>query len=890
MLKKRNLLFLSLLILGVLLVTSCLPKPPVTEGILKGQVMVPEGSIQTKDLTGQALPDATVNIIDLTNGEIIATTTTDANGYYQVFVPPGGPYLLEAVKDGVKLQQITPPVEAGIEYDLGTADCTTTAVALIVQSMLDAGADLADINLADIEADPNFDEVLSNVTSIIESGQDPTTSSAVNQAVEDFLYPPEPTPTPAPTPTYSVTYNGNGNTGGTVPVDLSSPYANGASVTVLDNTGTLTKTQDGISLLFTGWNTASDGSGTSYDEAATFNMGSANLTLYDQWSVLRGTGPAGGLIFYDKGSVSDGWRYLEAASVDQSKGKWGTLNLTVPGADGTDIGTGKQNTLDIITGDILADKAADKCASYSVALGAITYNDWFLPSKDEIYLMYTNLHVEGVGNFSGTATDYQYYSSSEYDPYKTWFQSFYNGNQQDGSKFAYDFRSRPARVFRSIAPTYLVNYNANSATSGSVPSDPYHYEPGESVSVLTNTGSLAKDGYIFDGWNTESDGSGTDRAPGSAFNIGNDNVTFYAKWIATIDIAVIPGVTAPVTGATPVTTITETAQYTGTVTWDPADDPFLGGTAYTATITLSAKTGYTLTGVTENFFTVAGAVATNPVNSGVVTAAFPATTATVINIAAIPGVTVPVTGATPDTAITETAQYTGTISWSPADNPFKGDQVYTATITLTAKAGYTLTGVAANFFTVAGATSDTNPVNSGVVTAAFPATTYSLRDIGPAGGLIFYINPNYATDGWKYLEAAPASTEGVGIDWGGWGDPDAPIGGTETGIGTGMDNTGIIVDWLNNRFYVNKAAQLCYTLEFNGYDDWFLPSQDELHEIYNNLIGWGVGGFATVWNVDYYWTSSENDAGTAFQETFYNGYQSTFSKSAEIRVRAVRSF
>ena len=140
MLKKRNLIFLSLLILGVLLITSCLPKPPVTEGILKGQVIVPEGSIQAKDLTGQALPDATVNIIDLSTGEIIATTTTDADGYYQVFVPAGGPYLLEAVKDGVKLQQITPPVEVGIEYDLGTADCTTTAVALIVQAMPGCGS------------------------------------------------------------------------------------------------------------------------------------------------------------------------------------------------------------------------------------------------------------------------------------------------------------------------------------------------------------------------------------------------------------------------------------------------------------------------------------------------------------------------------------------------------------------------------------------------------------------------------------------------------------------------------------------------------------------------------------------------------------------------------
>ena len=204
MFKKRNLIFLSLLILGVLLLTSCFLNPPVTEGILKGQVLVPEGTLG-KDLTGQVLPDATVNIIDLSTGSIIATTVTDATGYYQVSVPPGGPYLLEAVKDGVKLEQITCSVEVGMEYDLGTADCSTTAVALIVQAMLDAEDypnDPADINLADIEADPDFDDVMNPVCSTIEAGGDPAESAVVQQAVEDFLYPPAPAPptTPAPTP------------------------------------------------------------------------------------------------------------------------------------------------------------------------------------------------------------------------------------------------------------------------------------------------------------------------------------------------------------------------------------------------------------------------------------------------------------------------------------------------------------------------------------------------------------------------------------------------------------------------------------------------------------------------------------------------------------------
>ena len=96
---------------------------------------------------------------------------------------------------------------------------------------------------------------------------------------------------------------------------------------------------------------------------------------------------------------------------------------------------------------------------------------------------------------------------------------------------------------------------------------------------------------------------------------------------------------------------------------------------------------------------------------------------TVINIAAIQGVTVPVKDGIPVTAITENTQYSGTVEWSPYVNyVFANSTVYTAIITLTAKSGYTLQGVAADFFTVAGAKSVSNDTNSGVITALFSAT------------------------------------------------------------------------------------------------------------------------------------------------------------------------
>jgi len=79
---------------------------------------------------------------------------------------------------------------------------------------------------------------------------------------------------------YMVTYDGNGNTSGTVPIDPKT-YASGAIVTVLDNTGGLVR----YGYTFSGWNTAFDGSGTSYSPGATFTMGSEDVTLFAQWNV-----------------------------------------------------------------------------------------------------------------------------------------------------------------------------------------------------------------------------------------------------------------------------------------------------------------------------------------------------------------------------------------------------------------------------------------------------------------------------------------------------------------------------------------------------------------------------------------------------------------------------
>jgi hypothetical protein len=152
---------------------------------------------------------------------------------------------------------------------------------------------------------------------------------------------------------------------------------------------------------------------------------------------------------------------------------------------------------------------------------------------------------------------------------------------------------------------------------------------------------------------------------------------------------------------------------------------FTAGAVYRAVITLTPNTGFTLEGVTGDFFTVVGATVTRDGNT--VYAVFPVTATPVpapeaVTITEIAGVTPPVTGETPALTITPTAQFTGTVEWAPAPGAggFSADTMYTATITLTILPGFTLEGVTGVFFDVAGATTVSRANN--VVTAVFPET------------------------------------------------------------------------------------------------------------------------------------------------------------------------
>ena len=154
------------------------------------------------------------------------------------------------------------------------------------------------------------------------------------------------------------------------------------------------------------------------------------------------------------------------------------------------------------------------------------------------------------------------------------------------------------------------------------------------------------------------------------------------------------------------------------------------------------------------------------------------------------------------------------------------------------------------------------------------------------GGIVAYIlqsgDPGYDVNVQHGLIAAAAdqTPPDSGIQWynGSYESTDA----TGTTIGTGQANTTVIVTIQEAG---NYAAQLCNDLTEGGYDDWFLPSKDELNKLYINKVA--IGGFA-----DYaYWSSSEYSAHTAWSQNFETGPQYYLSsKSHTNRVRAIRAF
>ena len=262
-----------------------------------------------------------------------------------------------------------------------------------------------------------------------------------------------------------------------------------------------------------------------------------------------------------------------------------------------------------------------------------------------------------------------------------------------------------------------------------------------------------------------------------------------------------------------------------------------GTTTVTAVAGIATFTNLVITATAGNFTLTFTPTSLTPVTSSSLSI-----TTTTISAPAIAGVTAPVRGATPVSTTTAGTGYTGAVTWTSSGvalgGNFAPETTYTATITLTPTSGYTLTGVGANFFTVAGvATPAANLANAGVITAVFPATAaYIVGDTGPGGGIVFYVAPTFFTQvgatgsmcstNCKYLEFAPTNAS-VSQNERVSACSVFPI--NPQGIGTGYANTlALAAVTCENRAITNAADLSLAYRGPNNLSDWFLPSRDEL--------------------------------------------------------------
>jgi hypothetical protein len=147
------------------------------------------------------------------------------------------------------------------------------------------------------------------------------------------------------------------------------------------------------------------------------------------------------------------------------------------------------------------------------------------------------------------------------------------------------------------------------------------------------------------------------------------------------------------------------------------------------------------------------------------------------------------------------------------------------------------------------------------------------------GGIIFYLDANGGG-----LIAAP-SDQSSDAEWGCY--LTLISGAVGTAIGTGAQNT---IDIEAGCTTLGTAADICANLTLGGYIDWFLPSKDELNEMYLN-IGQGsaignVGSFAN----NNYWSSTEIGSVVAWDQDFGDADQGISEKVGPLYVRAVRDF
>jgi hypothetical protein len=154
------------------------------------------------------------------------------------------------------------------------------------------------------------------------------------------------------------------------------------------------------------------------------------------------TGPAGGIIFYDKGNNRNGWRYLEAAPASTERETFMAGDSPYSLKNTNLAGAGFENTQNMMRSIEKKGGGIGSAPYYCANLVLNGFNDWYLPSLDELALMYANLHAYNLGDFKQR----DYWHSSEHGV--VWGTYNFAKGEKGQHSYAYENDKRLTRACR----------------------------------------------------------------------------------------------------------------------------------------------------------------------------------------------------------------------------------------------------------------------------------------------------------------------------------------------------------------------------------------------------------------------------------------------------------
>ena len=327
-------------------------------------------------------------------------------------------------------------------------------------------------------------------------------------------------------------------------------------------------------------------------------------------------------------------------------------------------------------------------------------------------------------------------------------------------------------------------------------------------------------------------------------------------------------------GGSPITSYTVTSSPGGYTATGPASPIVVsglnGGTGYTFTVTATNAAGTSDASGSSNQATTDTRISDAPI-IGTATAGFEQATITFTAPAHDGGAAI-----TSYVATSSPGGIRGTVS-----GPGSGEITVTG---LTNGVDYTFTVTAINENGTSAPSSASNSVTPNV----------QVGDL-LQGGVVYYIAPTPTDlDGDGRVDIGlicAVEDQSAGRRWiFGNGTQTTENGNTSTAIGTGQTNTNAM---MNQENYSGGAAQAAnnYSVTDNGvtYNDWFLPSLEELNEMYSQKNSIEAAAGVTPFGTDY-WSSSEHNSNRAKFVDMSSGNDTHKSKNIQLRVRSIRTF